>query len=147
MMTTTSQAGRAVDQRGAAGGEPADDGLGTARNEVMLWGRLSAPAEQRELPSGDVIVTFRVVVDRPKHLSRPRRTAPDAKARPPGVDTIDVVCWSASTRRSALRLEGGAHIEVEGALRRRFFGGAAGRQSRYEVEASVLRRRGAARRK
>jgi single-strand DNA-binding protein len=31
-------------------------------------------------------------------------------------------------------------VEVEGALRRRFFGGPAGRQSRYEVEAAALRR-------
>ncbi|MDN5778682.1 MAG: single-stranded DNA-binding protein [Humibacillus sp.] len=125
------------------------------RNEVVLWGRLSAPAERRELPSGDVIVTLRVVVERPTASSRSARSVPGSvrrrttggKVRPPGVDTIDVVCWSASTRRAALRLGGGEQIEVEGALRRRFFAGAAGRQSRYEVEAAQVRRRGGRRRK
>lgn len=112
-----------------------------ARNEVVLWGRLSAPAEQRELPSGDVIVTLRVVVRRTGRAPR-RRPPVDGTARPPGVDTIDIVCWSALTRRAALRLREGEEVEVEGALRRRFFGGPGGRQSRYEVEALALRRRG-----
>ncbi|MDT7548546.1 MAG: hypothetical protein QOE84_940, partial [Actinomycetota bacterium] len=43
-----------------------------ARNEVALVGRVSAPAEERVLPSGDVLLTWRVVVDRPP----PRRTMP-----------------------------------------------------------------------
>lgn len=98
------------------------------RNEVVLHGRLSAPAEERELPSGDVIVTLRVVVSRPP------------RARAPGVDTIDVVCWSAVTRRTALRLAAGGDVEVTGSLRRRFYGGPTGRQSRYEVEAASVRR-------
>ncbi len=59
-----------------------------------------------------------------------------------GVDTIDVVCWTALTRRAALRLRSGEIVTIEGALRRRFFGGPAGRQSRYEVEAAALRRVG-----
>ena len=46
----------------------------------------------------------------------------------------------AATRRTALRLRPGDLVDVEGALRRRFFGGPGGRQSRYEVEASALRR-------
>ncbi|OFE17655.1 hypothetical protein BA895_15090 [Humibacillus sp. DSM 29435] len=126
--------------------------MAPVRNEVVLWGRLSAPAEQRELPSGDVIVTLRVVVARPagprrsSGSSTSRDSSPDSKVRSPGVDTIDVVCWSASTRRVALRLVGGEQIEVEGALRRRFFAAAAGRQSRYEVEATRVRRRGGRRR-
>lgn len=118
---------------------------GEARNEVLLWGRVSAAAEQRELPSGDLIVTMRVVVKRPEPPRR-ARSLPEGRARPPGVDTIDVVCWSASARRSALRLAADDRVEVVGALRRRFFGGAAGRQSRYEVEATAVRRRVAGRR-
>ena len=141
---TAQRAGR---QSADAGPPPAAD-TAAVRNEVVLWGRLSAPAEQRELPSGDLIVTLRVVVDRPTGPPRStgsgatRRRSPDGKVRPPGVDTIDVVCWSASTRRVALRLVGGEQIEVEGALRRRFFAAGAGRQSRYEVEAARVRRRG-----
>lgn len=145
MSTVGQTARRASTQREDAGSQPEPD-LTEARNEVMLWGRLSAPAEQRELPSGDVIVTLRVVVDRPTGSARSAgsgttRRSSDGKVRPPGVDTIDVVCWSASTRRVALRLGGGEQIEVEGALRRRFFLGASGRQSRYEVEAARVRRR------
>lgn len=114
------------------------------RNEVMLGGRLAAAAEERELPSGDRIVTLRVVVPRGPRATRPR-PASGQTPRTAAVDTIDVVCWTAVTRRCALRLAAGEQIEVVGALRRRFFGGAAGRQSRYEVEAAVVRRwRGAA---
>jgi single-strand DNA-binding protein len=110
-----------------------------ARNEVILWGRLAAPAQERSLPSGDPIVTLRLVIPRRGGPPRPRRAAaPPARAAQ--VDTIDVVCWSAATRRAALRLAGGEVIEVEGALRRRFFGPAGGKQSRYEVEAGVLRK-------
>ena len=108
------------------------------RNEVRLGGRIAAEAEERELPSGDRIVTLRVVVARAPATGR-RREPVDGPRRA-SVDTIDVVCWSAATRRTALRLKPGEHVELEGALRRRFFGGPSGRQSRYEVEAAGLRR-------
>lgn len=108
------------------------------RNEVRLAGRLAAEAEERELPSGDRIVTLRVVVPRAPATGR-RRPHADGPRRPT-VDTIDVVCWTAGTRRTALRLRADEPVEVEGALRRRFFGGPTGRQSRYEVEASAVRR-------
>jgi single-strand DNA-binding protein len=108
----------------------------TPRNEVILWGRLPATAEERVLPSGDSISVLRVVIPR-----RPGAGRPQADRAPRQmVDTIDVVCWSARTRRTAARLTVGDWIEVEGALRRRFFGGPGGRQSRYEVEAAVVRR-------
>jgi single-strand DNA-binding protein len=100
-------------------------------NEVRLVGRVSASAEERELPSGDLIVALRVVVPRPGDATSGTR-----------VDTIDVACWTARTRRSAQKLEPGARIEVRGALRRRFYRAGAATVSRYEVEAaSVARRR------
>ncbi len=108
----------------------------TPRNEVILWGRLPAPAEERILPSGDAIVLLRVVIPRRPGSGR----AEAARASRQKVDTIDVVCWTARTRRTAQRLAEGDWIEVEGALRRRFFAGPGGRQSRYEVEAAVVRR-------
>ncbi len=118
-----------------------DPGGDATRNEVVLAGRLAADAEERELPSGDQIVTLRVIV--PRKGGHRRRAAPEGGGpRPVSVDTIDVVCWTAATRRAALRLRAGDVIEVEGALRRRFFGGPTGRQSRYEVEAAALRRAG-----
>ena len=98
-------------------------------NTVTLVGRISGEVVERELPSGDELTTFRVVV--------PREVQPAGPARG---DTIDVACWSARTRRVAGRLEEGAVVAVEGALRRRFFAAGAGRASRYEVEARRLRR-------
>lgn len=99
-----------------------------ARNEVVLHGRVTSPAEVRDLPSGDRLVTLRVVVDRPPGPEGSRRV----------VDTIDVACWSARTQRGALALKPGVFVEVEGSLRRRFFGAGGGRASRYEVEAHRL---------
>lgn len=98
-------------------------------NVVILVGRVSGEVVERELPSGDHLATFRLVV--------PREAPPPGRPR---VDTIDVACWSGRTRRVAGRLGEGAVVAVEGALRRRFFVAGAGRASRYEVEAQRLRR-------
>ncbi|MDN5789387.1 MAG: single-stranded DNA-binding protein [Micrococcales bacterium] len=130
----TAQAGAAATARVAAPGTDPDEPV----NEVSLRGRLPAVAEERELPSGDQIVTIRVVVPRRDGPSRP--TSRGGDRRRVTVDTIDVVCWSARTRRAALRLKPDDQIAVQGALRRRFFRGPSGPQSRYEVEASALRR-------
>ncbi len=100
----------------------------TSCNEVVLVGRVSAGPERRELPSGDDLVTLRVVVDRPPQRGATRRQ----------VDVIDVACWSKRTQRSADRLEPDDAVRVEGALRRRFFAAAGARASRYEVEASRI---------
>ena len=97
-------------------------------NEVILVGRVSAAPEQRDLPSGDQVVTLRVVVDRPPGRGSTRRQ----------VDVIDVACWSRRTQRSALALAADDPVRVEGSLRRRFFAAGAGRASRYEVEAARL---------
>ncbi|EWT00858.1 single-stranded DNA-binding protein [Intrasporangium oryzae NRRL B-24470] len=136
MSETTDTAARTARETGrpARGPGPTADPA-TARNEVLIAGRLGAAAEERLLPSGDPIVTLRVIVPR----SPRARHARDAPSRVT-VDTIDVVCWTTSTRRAALRLPAGGLVEVSGALRRRFFGGPGGRQSRYEVEASAIRR-------
>jgi len=111
---------------------------------VHLRGRVGAPPEERTLPSGDLIVTFRVVVARPPVRGSAAGTAGAAAGESRGaratVDTLDVVCWAAAPRRTAGRLDAGDVVEVEGALRRRFFGVAGGRASRYEVEAGRVRR-------
>jgi single-strand DNA-binding protein len=105
----------------------------TARNEVLLVGRLAGPPEERDLPSGDVITTFRLVDDR------------TGSRRPSGgrqvtLDTIECVGWTASIRRSAGSLAAGDVLEVTGALRRRFWRGANGPASRYEVEVERVKR-------
>ncbi len=125
-----------------------------AVNSVRLVGRVSAEPEHRELPSGDELVQLRVIVVRPARPTRAARAsgggrgsaaaagAGESGAPRAQVDTIDVTCWTAGTRRSAARLQPGQVVEVHGALRRRFFRAGAVTQSRYEVEASLLRRVG-----
>lgn len=115
-----------------------------AQNEVRLTGRVSAPAEERELPSGDVIATWRLVVDRPADRSAARRAAvrDGEPARPRAVvDTFDCVVRTARLRRSVRAFAAGDVVAVDGALRRRFFrGGGGGPASRYEVEVAAVRR-------
>ncbi len=104
------------------------------RNEVVLVGRVSAVAEERELPSGDRLVTWRLVVDRP-----PGRKPPEG-VRPTTVDTLDCVAWTPAVRRSATALQAGDVVEVHGALRRRFWRAGAGAASRCAVEVSAVKR-------
>jgi single-strand DNA-binding protein len=111
------------------------DEAGEWVNEVRLVGRVSAEAQERELPSGDALASLRLVVPRP---ARPKGGAGTGRAA--GVDTIDVACWSARTRRTARGLAAGDVVTVEGALRRRFFRVGPSASSRYEVEAHSLRR-------
>jgi single-strand DNA-binding protein len=99
-------------------------------NTVTLVGRVSAAPEARDLPSGDRLVTLRLVVDRPPERGSTKRA----------VDVIDVACWSKRTQRTAGSLAPDDAVRVEGALRRRFFATGGGRASRYEVEATRLAR-------
>jgi single-strand DNA-binding protein len=99
------------------------------RNEVLLVGRLSAAPEVRVLPSGDEITTWRLVVARD-----------DVAEGRAAQDTIDCTAWSSRTRRSASSWAPGDVVEVEGALRRRFWKTPAALASRCEVEVSRVRR-------
>lgn len=92
-------------------------------NEVRLVGRLLAVAEERTLPSGDTLQTFRVTVRRALPL-RGKQT----------VDSLECVAWDARVKRSVGKWRPGDVVEVSGALRRRFFRTAAGAASRAEVE-------------
>jgi single-strand DNA-binding protein len=83
-------------------------------NQVSLVGRLSERPTAKTLPSGDLIMMWRLIVDRPAIERRtPRRV----------VDTINCVTFDN-------RLFGPAHewrpddiLELHGALRRRFWPG------------------------
>jgi single-strand DNA-binding protein len=88
---------------------------------------------ERELPSSDVVVTFRLVVAR----SKPIRSA---GGRSPTVDTIDCAAWTKGVQRSLRGCEPGDVVEVWGALRRRFWRAPTGPSSRSEIEVSSLRR-------
>jgi single-strand DNA-binding protein len=101
------------------------------RNEVRLVGRVAAAPVERELPSGDTVVTVRLIVD------RDRSAAARSAQR---VDTIDCVAWTARVQRTVCRWEAGDEVEVSGALRRRFFRVPEGPRSRFEVEIAAARR-------
>ena len=99
------------------------DGVSLAVNEVRLVGRLSQDPEERVLPSGDSVWTFRLVVARPAGGKSRQR-----------VDTLECAVWGGRVRKSAASWAAGDVVEVAGAMRRRFFSTGAGRASRVEVE-------------
>ena len=91
-------------------------------NITVLQGRLTRPPETKELPSGDVLVSYEVTV--PAVDGRPAETAP-------------VVWFSAPA--SATNFEPDTEVVVVGRVRRRFFRTAAGiTQSRTEVVADLV---------
>ena len=95
----------------------------SSANEVRLRGRLAAEPEARELPSGDEVVTLRLIVDRPR-----------TRVRAATVDTIDCTVWAAALRARVTAWQPGDFVEVQGALRRRFWKSPQGSRSRYDVE-------------
>lgn len=99
------------------------------RNSVVVCGRLAAEPQRRTLPSGDELTTFRLVVRRP-----------DPRPRGPSVDTLDCVAWRGDVRRRAGAWQPGDLLEVEGALRRRFWRSPSGPASRTEIEVARARR-------
>lgn len=110
---------------------PVRSAIDTTRNEVVLCGRVAAPAEERELPSGDSLVTARVIVDRDQTaLSRSNQR----------VDTIDCVAWLARAQRTMRCWQAGDNVRVEGSIRRRFFRGQTGSVSRVQVEVKRAKR-------
>jgi single-strand DNA-binding protein len=89
-------------------------------NDLLLRGRVSGAAIEKELPSGDKVVQFRLIISK------------DDRS---GVDTLDIAAWSSKARRSALGLKPGQWIEVTGSVHRRFWRTPVGLASRWQVEA------------
>jgi single-strand DNA-binding protein len=111
------------------------------RNEVLLVGRVSAAPQERTLPSGDVLVSWRVVVQRPLTGRPTPAPAPtSASGRVTTVDAFDCVAWGAGVRRTVGSWAVGDVVQVEGALRRRFWRSPGGATSRHEVEVRAARR-------
>ena len=94
-------------------------------NDVVLRGRVSQEAVEKELPSGDKVVEFRLIISRDKQS---------------GVDTLDIASWSAKTRRTALSLTPDEWVEVSGSIHRRFWSSPTGLASRWQVEALEISR-------
>ena len=97
-------------------------------NEVVLRGRVSGEPQLRELPSGTVLVSFRVVLAR-------ERTPMTASSKQSS-DWIECTAWGARVRKQAQSWHDGDRVEVRGALRRRFF--RTGAQTRSSVEVEML---------
>ena len=101
-----------------------EDEIDYSLNDVALRGWVTTIATERELPSGDLVVQFRIAITRPEG----------------GVDTIDLESWSAKTRRSALSLKDGEWVEIQGAIRRRFWKSGQGLASRWQVITNEIKR-------
>lgn len=102
-------------------------------NQVLLRGRISAEPEQRELPSGDVMVTFRLVVR--------REPSPMTKGSRQVSDWVSCTAWGGRPRACARAWHVDDVVEVRGALRRRYYRGAAGgAATSLEVEMLAGRR-------
>ena len=94
-------------------------------NDVLLRGRVSAGATSKELPSGDKVVEFRLIITREERQ---------------GVDTLDIAAWSAKMRKIALTLEGDEWVEISGSIHRRFWQSPGGVASRWQIEAAEILR-------
>jgi len=122
-------------------GHAADDGeavRSAARNEVILCGRVAKAADERSLPSGDTVLTTRVIVDR---TPTRRQRSGSGRSRQP-VDAIDCVAWTARVRQVIRRWQPGDQVMVTGAIRRRFYRVEGRPVSRVEVEITQARRLG-----
>ena len=105
------------------------------QNRVQLIGRISQPPEERVLPSGDSVWTFRVVVPRRRTAGRSRQS----------VDAIECAAWTSRARRSVSTWAADDVVEVTGELHRRFFraGGAVASRVEVEMASGKVIRRGA----
>lgn len=102
------------------------------RNEIHLVGRVSKDPIQTRLPSGDLVVNVRVVVERPR--------PPAGRGRRQNSDTLSCAAWTNDLQRTVMRWCADDVVEVRGALHRRFWRGDGVPQSRYEVELTEARR-------
>lgn len=109
------------------------DGSESQHSAVTLRGRVTAAPQERELPSGAALVTFR--------LSVRRGATPLGRGSRQTSDWVDCVAAAARIRRAASTWSVGDEVEVAGVLRRRFYRtSSGGGGSRLEVEALQARR-------
>lgn len=94
-----------------------------ALNDVLLRGRVSAIATEKELPSGDRVCEFRIVI---------------ARSNEAGFDAIDISAWSSKLRRISNSLKVDQWVEVSGSIKRRFWRGTSGLSSRWQIDAEEI---------
>jgi len=94
-------------------------------NEVLLRGRVSSEPQERQLPSGSVLISFRLV------LARER--TPMTAASKQVSDWVECSAWGARVRKQAGSWREGDQVEVRGSLRRRYL-----KDGRTSVEVEML---------
>ncbi|MCW2781554.1 MAG: single-stranded DNA-binding protein [Marmoricola sp.] len=99
-------------------------------NTIVLRGRIGAEPQERALPSGDTLLTLRLVVA--------REPSPMTRASKQTSDWVDCSVWGGRVRATASTWHEGDFVEVRGALRRRYFRSAAGPSPGTRVEVEVL---------
>ena len=124
----------------AVAGDP-DDGVDEAagedgpphRNEVLLVGRVAAEPTERAMPSGDVVLGFRLAV----------RRDPSSRSSPAGrvvADGLECAAWRPGLRRTIATWKVGDVVQVSGSLHRRVRREDGQTTSRYEIEVGSARR-------
>jgi len=119
-------------------------------NHVHLIGHVSKPLEIKEMPSGDRLGKWALVVKRSRRIDPADRAGHDASSedtasrdgannrRRHSHDTIDCISFDKDLIDRLSGLSPRTRLEVHGALRRRFYPGQDGRQSSYAVEAVAV---------
>lgn len=122
-MATTLKSGSSKKVAGKSKGQELKGDIDHSLNDLLLRGRVSAPAVEKVLPSGDKVVEFRLIVSREDGA---------------GVDTLDIASWSATSRRIGLSLKAQEWIELSGSIHRRFWQSPTGVASRWQVVAAQI---------
>jgi single-strand DNA-binding protein len=115
-------------------------------NEVHLVGHMSKPLEIKEMPSGDWLGKWALVIKRPRTDDpadetggeEPAAGGPAGNRRRQSHDTIDCISFDMGLIERLSDVAPRTRLDVHGALRRRFYPGQDGRQSSYAVEAFTV---------
>jgi len=97
-------------------------------NTVHVVGRLGQQSQTKEMPSGDEITTFTVVVPRSGKL----------REGSPRVDSLACQTMRVGIRNKVHAWAPGSWVELEGTLRRRFWQGGNGFASATEIEVRTM---------
>ena len=109
------------------------------RNLICAVGDLVGPIEPRTRTDGMEVLTFRVSVRIAAGDTRDASAKP-GDAAPSRRDVLDCVVAVPGLRRRLEQYQPGDVVEVEGALRHRFWNAGGRVQSRYEIEVARLKR-------
>lgn len=112
------------------------------RNAIAVVGDLVSPVEPRIRPDGQEVLSFRVSVRVPAVDQGNVGTTVDRRDSGPTSrrDVLDCVVTTPALRRRLEQYQPGDVIEIDGALRHRFWNASGRVQSRYEIDVLRLKR-------